>query len=450
MIRYGLDAEGKDYDTATYEHFHRTGAQEIDDFVFLNPKPHMVPPGGPLWSDIYGNSVKNLPPNVTVTFKGYFSKIEFRENVTFSPESSIEAYSKINFFGEKNTSFGFARFLMYPGCSVSFGRNNRIIRLNAVCGPGAHIEIGNNNTFFGLEWSIEYYSVLTIGDGCLFSSKVVLRTDSHLLWDVKARKPRNIKIIDPSDPKNQIVIGNHVWIGYDVSVLVPSFIGSGCNVGTRALLKKAFPNNCSIAGIPARIIHKDSAWSRDPFANDMLSSCGDKLYSVSTIELDRVSDMFLKKCRKTTDINEYLDILTHIKNKLVAIALKDTSGMYLDSKINEGLHKLGFSSDLTNLYQYAFIGIIEDDRAVYEKLAAEPNVPEEYECEVAEISLRTVSQPRLCGNVSEIFVNGFDYSVSTRGLNIVVIDKETKQVVDTVGFDTHIKNTPCCRKISTY
>ncbi len=41
-----------------------------------------------------------------------------------------------------------------------------------------------------------------------------------------------------------------------------------------------------------------------------------------------------------------------------------------------------------------------------------------------------------CGDYSSIIIDGVEYSRNNRGLNIVVYNNETGQVIDTVCFDT--------------
>lgn len=44
------------------------------------------------------------------------------------------------------------------------------------------------------------------------------------------------------------------------------------------------------------------------------------------------------------------------------------------------------------------------------------------------------------GNRASILINGNDYAVNCRGLNIVVLDLKSGKVADSVCFDTHNRN----------
>ena len=50
------------------------------------------------------------------------------------------------------------------------------------------------------------------------------------------------------------VIGNDVYIGAGSRVLGPVTIGNGCIIGPNAVVLKDVPDNCIVAGVPARII----------------------------------------------------------------------------------------------------------------------------------------------------------------------------------------------------
>lgn len=84
--------------------------------------------------------------------------------------------------------------------------------------------------------------------------------DGHDIFDVKTGKNTNASL--EMSKRKKIIIGNHVWIGQDATVLYNTEIGDGSIVGTKSLVKSKFPNNCVIAGNPARLIKTDVAWSR--------------------------------------------------------------------------------------------------------------------------------------------------------------------------------------------
>ena len=106
-------------------------------------------------------------------------------------------------------------------------------------------------------WTEPFIDV-KIGKNCLFSSEISIRTsDGHTIFEIDSKKVVN-------QPDFGISIGDHVWIGSKVDILKDSKIGNNCVIGTRALLCGGeFPDNCVIAGNPAKIIKKEINWDTD-------------------------------------------------------------------------------------------------------------------------------------------------------------------------------------------
>ncbi|KAE9530130.1 acyltransferase [Testudinibacter aquarius] len=101
---------------------------------------------------------------------------------------------------------------------------------------------------------------LIIGNDCMFSTNNQIRTDdSHPIYDVNSGRRIN--------PSRDIVIGDHVWIGYGVTISAGTQIGSGSVVGAYSFVRNQFPNNCVIAGVPARVVKKDVFWERPLLLN---------------------------------------------------------------------------------------------------------------------------------------------------------------------------------------
>ncbi len=73
------------------------------------------------------------------------------------------------------------------------------------------------------------------------------------------------RIID-STLKNNIIcesinIGNHVWIGCNVTILKGVNIGDNSIIAAGSIVNKDVPKNCLAGGNPARIIKKDISWN---------------------------------------------------------------------------------------------------------------------------------------------------------------------------------------------
>lgn len=119
------------------------------------------------------------------------------------------------------------------------------------------ISIGKNLAVFGdLYVTASGYkgARIIIGDDCLFSKGISIRNeDGHTIIDNDTQECISL-------PKDTI-IGNHVWIGWHVTILKGSVIGDNSVVGACSLVNKAFPeSNVIIAGMPAKIIKRNINW----------------------------------------------------------------------------------------------------------------------------------------------------------------------------------------------
>lgn len=99
---------------------------------------------------------------------------------------------------------------------------------------------------------------ITIGDDCMFSSNVQIRTgDGHTIKNLNTGEILNFS--------KDICIGNHCWIGHDVTVLKGVRISDGCIIGTKSLVTKSITKRNSISGgVPSKIIKMGVMWERAP------------------------------------------------------------------------------------------------------------------------------------------------------------------------------------------
>ena len=119
-------------------------------------------------------------------------------------------------------------FRLFPPFYTDFGKNITIGR-NVFINSGCHFQDQGG---------------IVIGDGSLIGHNVVLATINHDL-----------------DPKNNrrnhyapIIIGNHVWIGANVTVVSGVTIGDWAVVGAGAVVTRDVPPGSVVGGVPARVI----------------------------------------------------------------------------------------------------------------------------------------------------------------------------------------------------
>lgn len=158
--------------------------------------------------------------------------------------------------------------------SVRIVGNNNLLEIGTNChigpscsfwleGNNCHIKIGDNTTMT-CEVHInaqECGSSIIIGDDCMFSNKIIIRTsDSHPIYDIESNKRIN--------PAKNIHIGNHVWIAPQSTIMKGVNIGDGAIIGSHTLVTKDVNNNSLVVGYPAREVKSKINWTRE----DIISS----------------------------------------------------------------------------------------------------------------------------------------------------------------------------------
>lgn len=165
--------------------------------------------------------------------------------------------------GKNNT------LIIGPGCRLNnvrfnFKGNNNIIEIKeSVTAKDATFcfEDNNNKIVIGKQSilageiyidCIEGTSIL-IGENCLFSREIRLMTgDSHSILDLEAHR---------INPSQNIVIDNHVWVGYRAVLLKGTFVSENSIIAAGALVTKKFDKpNIVIAGNPAKIVKYNINW----------------------------------------------------------------------------------------------------------------------------------------------------------------------------------------------
>lgn len=173
-------------------------------------------------------------------------------------------HSKIFFYGKNNT-IEIEKGCRLYGCRIQvFGDANRV-HISSDCvlrnvdvyiSSGGILEIGHNTHIGGAHIACIEGTKVCIGERCLFSDQIVLRTgDSHSILNEQGERINHAL---------DVIIGNHVWIGQQVIILKGAEIGDETIVGTRALVTgKKFSGNVVLAGSPAKVIKTGVTWHHD-------------------------------------------------------------------------------------------------------------------------------------------------------------------------------------------
>ncbi len=92
---------------------------------------------------------------------------------------------------------------------------------------------------------------ITIGNNVAIAPDVTfLDSDDH---DIYYNGKKNNKT-------QPIVVGDNVWIGTKAMILKGVHIGNGSVVAAGAVVTKDVPENCLVAGVPAKVIKRNVVW----------------------------------------------------------------------------------------------------------------------------------------------------------------------------------------------
>ena len=194
---------------------------------------------------------------------GEHSSIFFRDSCNIGNKSRVTIEENVQFINGRRLITG-EKTLINIGNNTIF-RNN----IDICCYSGSKLKIGENGMFVSNNIIIlQGDSNIKIGAEFLASWNVsIIANDCHAIFDVKTNKKLN-------SGRREIIIGNHVWVGADSTILYNTDIGDGCIVGTRSLVKSSISNNSMAAGIPAKVKQRHVAWSRDGCSVD-IKDCGE-------------------------------------------------------------------------------------------------------------------------------------------------------------------------------
>lgn len=224
--------------------------------------------------DIYGNEIVGSNRKIKFSFSGKNNKIIIGQNINVEGDLHIRCLGNGHLIkiGNENKFIGNSVVTMHNHESKIIIGHKCIFRKNDIsCFEKSCIEI-ESNCDFGVDTKLvsSPNSKVMIKQDCMFSWGIqVISGDGHAIFDLHTNERINSGY---EEHISKIEFGEHVWVGARATILGGA-IGDGCVIGAQSLVKAKFPNNTIIAGIPARVVKKDIAWSRKSNTTD-IADCG--------------------------------------------------------------------------------------------------------------------------------------------------------------------------------
>lgn len=116
------------------------------------------------------------------------------------------------------------------------------------------LTVGENTDSGGFSISL-HGNTCRIGKNCMISAEEELWTDGHSVIDAISKEVLNV-------PKDEIIIGDHVWIGRRCTFTKGASVPNDCIIGIASVVTRKFTeSHCVIAGNPAQIVKKGISWN---------------------------------------------------------------------------------------------------------------------------------------------------------------------------------------------
>ena len=148
-----------------------------------------------------------------------------------------------------------------------FENSTLSIEGDVTIGGGTEIILGKNGSLKIGGRQAEKESMIGNGSKIYVSKNVEIGTDFLSAY--------NVFITDcdwhyieysnvPNRYQSDTVIGNHVWVGHETSILKGTIIRQGSIVGCRSVLtQQDYPENSLIIGTPAKVVKSNCKWKYD-------------------------------------------------------------------------------------------------------------------------------------------------------------------------------------------
>ncbi len=181
-------------------------------------------------------------------------------NLLFVHSAARAVSASLHFEGEgnevvidQNCAFRGQLIATGNGSKAMIGGGQHTLNLGVTLYDYSNLELGFGTVAYGLRVWVSTGRQLKIGERCLFSEGVTVRTtDHHSIFD--------IDLMEQLNEAKDVTLEPDVWIGYDVAIMKGVVIGRGSIVGAKSVVNGPVPAFELWAGCPARMIRRRVSW----------------------------------------------------------------------------------------------------------------------------------------------------------------------------------------------
>lgn len=121
--------------------------------------------------------------------------------------------------------------------------------------------------------------------------------------------------------KRHPTLGNGVLVGMGAKILGPITVGHGCKIGANAVVNKDIPDNCTVVGIPGRIVRQDGQRLEEDYA---------MLGAHASVTAGAVMDNFINRVdpqdATIRELRQRMELLEQHNEKLEELILRLEAG----------------------------------------------------------------------------------------------------------------------------
>lgn len=135
----------------------------------------------------------------------------------------------------------------------------------------------------------------------------------------------------------------------------------------------------------------------------------------------------------TTDLVSFVNAAKEMNGTALLISVKDEASNGLTEDMIQALQGLGLQFDIKDQYRGSYLAVVNNGEVQCEETSTDMIT---YNGKIGEIEISLTSAGYESGNIASVEINGEEYAVNARGINLVLLDVKTGVVLDSVAFDT--------------